>query len=156
MEPCSTDSVYHSTDKSELVVRTRKVQKQTNSVDSGLFALAFATSLLNGINPEEETYSVADLRPLLVDCLQFGKMTKFPIVTRTVFPRVRSTTLKLDLYCHCRMPWRQADTRRTGKRMAECEKCGKWFHQECEDIPELVFKHGAFWTCKSCTRDIST
>ena len=86
-------SIIHA-DKSELVVRTRKVQKQTNSVDCGIFALAFATSLLNGINPEEETYSVADLRPHLVDCLQFGKMTKFPIMTRTVFPRVRSMTVE--------------------------------------------------------------
>ena len=102
-------SIVHE-DGPQLVINPMKVQKQTNSVDCGLYALAFATSLVNGINPEDETYSVEELRPHLLKCLQDGKMKQFPRESETTHQRVRATTaVKLNLYCHCRMPWRPSD-----------------------------------------------
>ena len=144
-------SIVHE-DGPQLVINPMKVQKQTNSVDCGLYALAFATSLVNGINPEDETYSVEELRPHLLKCLQDGKMKQFPRESETTHQRVRATTaVKLNLYCHCRMPWRPSDNEVRGMAMAECEICLKWFHPKCEIIPDSIFREGGSWICNDCT-----
>ena len=144
-------SIVHE-DGPELVITLKKVQKQTNSVDCGLNALACATSLVNGINPEDKTYSVKDLRTHLLQCLQDGKMKQFPRDTGSRPQRVRATTtVKLNLYCHCRMPWRPSDNQVRGMAMAECELCLKWFHQKCEKIPDSIFRDGGSWTCNDST-----
>lgn len=136
----------------QLIINPMKVQKQNNSVDCGLYALAFATSLVNGINPEDETFSIEELRPHLLKCLQEGKMKQFPRESETTHKRVRATTtVKLNLYCHCRMPWRPSDNEVRGMAMAECEICLKWFHQKCEKIPDSIFRDGGSWTCNDCT-----
>ena len=137
---------------SELIINTKPVQKQNNSVDCGVYALAFATSLLNGVNPEERTYSVPNLRPHLLQCIQDGYMKVFPEEATARIERVRTTIIKLTLYCHCRMPWRPAEKRRTGMAMAECENCLRWFHQKCEGIAGSVFRDGASWMCKACSQ----
>ena len=90
-------SIVHE-DGPELVITPKKVQKQTNSVDCGLNALACATSLVNGINPEDETYSVKDLRTHLLQCRQDGKMKQFPRDTGSRPQRVRATTTTMYLY----------------------------------------------------------
>ena len=136
----------------QLVINPMKVQKQNNGVVCGLYALAFATSLVNGISPEDETFSVEELRPHLLKCLQEGKMKPFPRESEITHKRVRpTTTIKLNLYCHCRMPWRPSDKEVRGMAMAECEICLKWFHQKCENIPDSIFRDGGSWTCNDCT-----
>ena len=116
------------------------------------FNFAFATSLVNGISPEDETFSVEELRPHLLKCLQEGKMKPFPRESEITHKRVRpTTTVKLNLYCHCRMPWRPSDKEVRGMAMAECEICLKWFHQKCENIPDSIFRDGGSWTCNDCT-----
>lgn len=59
-----------TTDESELVVDSKKVQKQSNGVDCGLYALTFATNLLNGMIPEKQTYSVTNLRLHVFQCIK--------------------------------------------------------------------------------------
>ena len=136
----------------ELVINSKKVQKQNNGVDCGLYALAFATSLVNGIKPEDETYSVEDLRPHLLQCLQEGGMKQFPRESASRHQRVKvTTTVKLNLYCHCRMPWKPSDSEVRGMAMAECDICLKWFHQKCEIIHDSIFRDGGSWTCSDCT-----
>ena len=122
---------------SELIMNTK------NGVDCGLYAFAFATSLLNGRNPEEQKYSVTDLRPHLLQCIQDAHMKEFPNETTAKCQRVRTTTAKLTLYCHCRMPWRPADKKLPGMKTAEYEICCEWFHQNCEGIPDIVFRDAA-------------
>ena len=79
---------------SELTINTKNVQKQSNTVDCGVYALTFATSLLNGVDPEEQTYSVANLRPHLLQCIQDGYMKVFPEEATAKIQRVRTTTIK--------------------------------------------------------------
>ena len=82
---------------------------------------------------------------------------KFPNETTAKCQIARTTTVKLTLYCHCRMPWRSVDKKLPGMKMAECEICCKWFHQNCEGIPDTVFRDAASWTCKACTsRHVTT
>ena len=53
-------------------------QQQTNGRDCGIFAIAFATSLVLGSTPQDMTFDIAKLRPHLVACLRAGAMTQFP------------------------------------------------------------------------------
>ena len=53
-------------------------QQQTNGSDCGVFAIAFATSLVLGSTPQDMTYDIAKMRLHLVTCLRAGAMTQFP------------------------------------------------------------------------------
>ena len=80
------DSLYESIDET-----TRKLilgmfhassinlvesQKQEGIVDCGLFAIATATSLAHGANPED--YMQSEMRQHLVNCIESGLLTMFP------------------------------------------------------------------------------
>ena len=53
-------------------------QQQTNGRDCGIFAIAFATSLLLGSTPQDMTFDIAKMRPHLVACIRAGAMTQLP------------------------------------------------------------------------------
>ena len=53
-------------------------QQQTNDSDCGVFAIAFATSLVLGCTPQYMTFDITKMRPHLVACLRAGAMTQFP------------------------------------------------------------------------------
>ena len=50
-------------------INVKSVQQQTNGVDSGVFALAFATNILQGKCPENTTKSVEALCQHFHQCL---------------------------------------------------------------------------------------
>ena len=56
------------------------VQKQSGGYDCGLFALAFATALVNGINPGRYLYDQRNMRKHLLECLKHKKMELFPVL----------------------------------------------------------------------------
>eukprot|EP00794_Sanderia_malayensis_P010417 gene10417-11507_t len=56
------------------------VQQQENGYDCGVFAIAFATCLVNYIPPETVEFDVAQLRQHLFKCLKTGKMELFPTI----------------------------------------------------------------------------
>ena len=53
-------------------------QQQRNGSDCGVFAIAFATSLVFGSNPQNLNFDITKMRPHLVACLQAGLMSQFP------------------------------------------------------------------------------
>jgi len=55
------------------------VQQQNNGYDCGLFAAAFATSLVCGVQPETVHFDISRMRNHLSDCLRAGKMEIFPV-----------------------------------------------------------------------------
>ena len=65
----------------QLTILSKSVQQQGNGVDCGVYATAFATSLVYGSNPEKESYVKKKIRPHLVECLKIGKLTPFPSIT---------------------------------------------------------------------------
>ena len=52
----------------------RSAQQQSNGVDCGAFAVAFATDLLFGFSPEKRNYDESKLRNHLPMCLEQGKL----------------------------------------------------------------------------------
>ncbi len=55
------------------------VQQQTNGSDCGVFAAAFATSVLHCIPPETVPFDTSQIRKHLYDCLKSGIMQPFPV-----------------------------------------------------------------------------
>ena len=83
------DSMYHSigtytkkqiaalvsSQEKEIVIKMMNVQLQAGGCDCGLFAIAFATALANGIQPGECSFKQDAMRRHLYQCLNNGKMT---------------------------------------------------------------------------------
>lgn len=54
------------------------VQQQLNGSDCGVFAVAFATCLVYGCNPQDFMFHIPQMRPHLLECLKAGEMRLFP------------------------------------------------------------------------------
>jgi hypothetical protein len=73
--------------------------------------------------------------------------------------RVRSNwrpkkKIPIPIYCVCRMP-DFGDPRPLPERysvMTQCNMCKKYYHPECENIPQLVINSKKIpWFCSVCT-----
>ena len=54
------------------------VQKQKDSSSCGLFAIAFAANILEGISPAESEFNVTFMRKHLLECLEKQQVSAFP------------------------------------------------------------------------------
>ena len=63
----------------ELTVRFIDVQSQNGAVDCGVFAIAFATALCNGVDPHSLSLEQKEMREHLVNCYEEGEMLPFPL-----------------------------------------------------------------------------
>ena len=62
------------------------VDKQENTYDCGLYAIAFATSLCHGYDVSHIKYNSQEMRQHLLHCLEAGIITQFPSTHRTNGP----------------------------------------------------------------------
>jgi len=101
------------------------VQQQSNNYDCGLFALAYASSICDGVDPTTVTYKKYALRSHFLKCLKKGKFYCFP--TKPV-QRSPGHSLKsiIRVYCMCRLP-------DSGDHMI---KCTEWYHYTCVGIEQ--------------------
>ena len=53
-------------------------QRQPDSYNYGLFAIAFAAELLDGKSPTNATFDVDKMRAHLISCFEGQKLTPFP------------------------------------------------------------------------------
>lgn len=56
----------------------KPVQQQTNGSDCGVFAVAFATCLVFGVDPTFINFDAQGMRPHLATCLRNGRISLFP------------------------------------------------------------------------------
>ena len=136
------------TESPSLNIFLQPVQQQTNGTNCGLFAIAFATCLANGIDPTTVRFDERKLRKHLVSCMEEKKMTMFPILNYE--PKVcQGTNIKLLLHCICRLPYNGKD----GMNMAKCGSCKKLFHDICMKLPARALeKPSSTWLCYNCGR----
>ena len=59
------------------------VQQQSNGSECGVFAIAFATSLVHTLDPKVPQFNVPQMRPHLYACLKAGLITPFPMAEST-------------------------------------------------------------------------
>uniref|UniRef100_A0A1X7TP91 Ubiquitin-like protease family profile domain-containing protein n=1 Tax=Amphimedon queenslandica TaxID=400682 RepID=A0A1X7TP91_AMPQE len=89
------------------------VKKQSGSSDCGLYAIANATALANGIDPQSCVYRQNEMRQHLIQCISNKKMTLFPI-SQTKHHITTSFFQIVIYYCPCK---REDD----GRKMVQCE-----------------------------------
>ncbi|CAG2200582.1 unnamed protein product [Mytilus edulis] len=110
-------------DKKKLIIRIPDVQKQQNSIDCGLFAIANAlefcqTGFKGGTHI---TYEQKYMREHLIHCLENGKFTHFPKNNFGKTPKnLKTKTHIISINCDCGKP-------DTIEDMVGCEgKTGPW------------------------------
>lgn len=106
-------------------------QQETNCVDCGLFAIAFATSLAQNENPVRRVYDTTKLRQHSDSCLEAGKMSVFPSHGTNEKKDFKATLNVIEIYCSCRMPH---DNTSEDDDMIERTKCCEWYHGSCENV----------------------
>ncbi|XP_065680304.1 uncharacterized protein LOC124806293 [Hydra vulgaris] len=162
-EVCLLDSMFHGKVKNHVIrqicaimqctkdiltVRVLPVQQQANSIDCGLFALAFAKHIaFTGLNPCYIGFADVDMRKHLLQSISGNHLNEFPKTSKkTMFCKEKK--FKFNLYCICRQVWTVSDKFIKDRHMVQCEKCECWFHRACENIPEYVLAHeSAEWLC---------
>ena len=129
---------------SEIHVEMMDIHLQSGTFDCGLFAIANATALANGISPGTQLYDQTKMRRHFWNCLKAGKLTPFPVLkTRRCSDRVKSTDT-IELSCECRLP--------NSMNMIECSTCKTWHHIACQEVSdEALEDKNAIWLCKNCS-----
>ena len=122
------------------------VQKQSGGYDCGLFAIAFATSLVYGVQPGNVRYDQPKMRKHLCQCLEEERIRPFPALKTKRTPRADITTTdSIEVYCSCRMP------EVSGIEMVQCNGCEDWFHVHCVSVSRQAFEVTSLdWFCKAC------
>ena len=87
-----------------LRIQLMNVAKQSGSVDCGLYALAMLTCLLLNTDPTTIVFESDEMRPHLVQILQCGKVSMFPIRKHRQPTDKVLRNQEIQIYCYCRLP----------------------------------------------------
>ena len=91
--------------KSFLEIQMLSVQQQKGAFDCALFAIANATEVCEGNNPEHVKYDQTKMRDHLLNCFGSRKLTTFPkMIEQEILPRPTRVYHKIEVFCYCRMP----------------------------------------------------
>ena len=121
------------TEENTITLRYMNVQHQVGTSDCGLFAIAFAAALCEGIDPTSLVFRQPLMRNHLTTCIEKNKLEQFPLAKqrRAIVKPVKTECY--DIYCTCRMPYEERDTI---ERMIMCFKCREWYHDTCVKVPD--------------------
>ena len=147
-----TISLYYRTSLKQLTLRVMNVSKQQGGVDCGLFAIAYATTLLNGMDPVNVVFTQARMRQHVIAALEAGTLSEFPVSCRRTVRRMSVRAIPVPVYCVCKAAYVRGD------RMVACDSCGNWFHCGCVDLSSTLFAAMARnksenYECQKCASD---
>ena len=101
-------------------------------------------------SPIDAKFNTSKMRSHLIHCLLEDKVIKFPRTEQAII-KCFEKTIKVMLYCSCRMPWKKSDNNVVDRQMAECSGCRRWFYRMCERIATAIFqektKNGYCFQC---------
>ncbi|XP_053377467.1 uncharacterized protein LOC128547884 isoform X1 [Mercenaria mercenaria] len=122
------------------------VQKQDNSIDCGLFAVAYATSYC--IRQKlcfDLIFDPFKLRQHLISCLENETMSEFPTTKKTLSTRRKKLQkiISIENYCICNLPACLGD-------QVQCDKCSRWYHKHCVEAPADVSHADVEFVCSVC------
>ena len=127
------------------------VQQQSNTIDCGVFALAFIHYILSEKKtPAEANFDTSKMKRLLLHCLVENELSQFPRSDRNHRKCIHKT-ISVALFCNCKINWAKSDNRLFDKQMVKCDGSCEWFHRMCERIPEKPFNEKYVkWYCHKC------
>ena len=118
---------------SALEVNCLQVQQQSNSIDCGVFAIAFAVDVCFGLPPNESCYDVIEMRNHLSTCLQLQESSPFLNISRRV-PHCRFFQWYIDISCVCQQNFFMSNMKDCADNfMARCSICFEWFHKKMHE-----------------------
>jgi len=97
---CTDDSIHFI---------TMPVHQQSNGVDCGVFAIAFAVALAHGKDPTLLAFEESLMRSHLLECLEDKKVRLFPTKDKRI-KKCKTKTTTVRLYCTCRQPYDEKTT----------------------------------------------
>ena len=128
----------------KLTITMINVQQQQGYNDCGLFAIAFAVALCNGLDPATLTFQQFAMRSHLKTCLMSKTMTPFPVIKTLRYKKTRVRERdQSDLFCLCRSIWEGESD------LCKCVKCTGWHHISCV-ISINCFTSSFSWRCPLC------
>ena len=168
------DSMFHSTTyatkkqiasiiltkSNQIQLKIGMTQFQENSLDCGIYAIAFATDLCHGNDPSQLKYDLPfKLRMHLLDSLKQQKMMPFPSVK--LKSRLGYLTEKMNVYCKCRLLYAAEHSfpsnlfpRSEDIHMIQCYTCDEWYHKSCANLSIIEIKKlrkgDKKWLCEKC------
>ena len=128
-----------------MTVDVMNVQQQKGGNDCGVFAVAFATSLVFGQCPTHRQYTQKQMRCHLVQCLENKEMISFPSrkVNLKYLSEIRNS-YSLLVICTCHEIERDTQI--------QCDRCQMWYHTDCINLPpdSPCLNDSFVWFCASC------
>ena len=117
------------THETKITIKMPKVQRQSNGSSCGLYAIAFAASILTGKCPSSVTYEQSHMREHLRRCFENRKMEEFPSSQKVSF--LTEKTFTIDFNCKCRKPDSRIMKICTGCK-AKCHSTCLWQDMKCD------------------------
>ena len=132
-----------------LTVQLMNVAKQRNFSDCGLYAIAFAESLLAGADPVPAMYKYREMRQHLYICLEQGCIKPFAIERFRTVRKAVELEISHELHCVCRGF--------SFGNMILCNRCNMWLHGDCINMPSDILrskgKEKEDYLCDNCTKE---
>jgi len=121
---------------STIQLNLNKVQVQRNSVDCGVYAIAYLTDLCHGKDPASCKYAGAvELRDHLISCFENGRMSPFP---SSDIVKEKALIQQFQVYCSCRLPRAIDHVKNPPPEeaviMIQCHICDNLYHHSCVGI----------------------
>ena len=143
-------SQIYNINTDNITVHIPDVQRQQNSHDCGVYAIAFITELICSdfnVDISNTRFMTSLMRTHLLKCIEENKISVFPKVAKMPkMPCNEPKITKIKLYCKCKMPEFIDD-------MIGCDNkhCRKWFHKKCIfNSTTSCNNSNDNWLCSSC------
>ena len=135
------------TKRKYITIEYANVQYQKGGSDCGPLAIAIATAICHGQNPEHLNIEQDKTREHLRTAFEQGVIVPFsakPVKRKSCIRKER-----LKIYCSCRQI-------EDGRDMVKCDGCKEWFHVDCIQISQLALKDkNTPWFCQSSCSSMS-
>ena len=133
------------TTKNTIRLHYNNVQMQSGQADCGLFAIVFATALLNGLHPGAYYFDQSFMRSHLLNCFERGEMEMFPIIKERRVKKKIKRIEEINVYCSCRRPLTR------GAQLIRCGACREWYHtNSCVKVDKSFINTKKKWLCYLC------
>lgn len=136
--------VYGKMCKNSLNIQIPETQRQNNSVDCGIFAIAHLVEfcITSSFN-NRVIFDTKQMRSHLLDCLENKSFTPFPKTNKSLNNRRNkpSKSISIDLQCICNLP-------SCVDKLIVCDECSTPYHENCVSSPGHDFSKP--FVCESC------
>ena len=136
--------------RGKLNISLLKVQQQRNSIDCGIFAIAFCTEFCytgrKGVLHAE--FDVVKMRGHLANCMENMELTPFPkVIKRLKLRKQKEKVFNYSISADCAA---LCDYPNSFNDMVQCDNktCQKWYHYICAGLDSPT--DSLLWVCNEC------